>query len=394
MRRLSAHYIFPVDGHPLKNGIVEVNDDGTILNVIDTFGKINETEGTEFYNGILIPGFINTHCHLELSYLKGKITRHHGLAKFIETLKNIRDKEPSEIIAAKADFFDKLMWQNGIVAVGDISNDSITFPIKKESQIYYHSFLEFFGLTPQNAAKIYATTKEKIQALKLFKLNGNLVPHAPYSIAPTLFDFFKQDNYSDNEIITIHFQETQSENTYFSKQSGALYNLFQKWKITYPFKNNFATSTDYILQYLHHKNTTIFVHNTFATKNDTEKIKEKIDNPFLCLCPNANLYIENKLPDISMLINSEIPLSLGTDSLASNSSLSILEEMKTLQKHFPELNLEEIIKWATLNGAKALKMDKTLGSFTKGKKSGINLVENLDLKNLKLLPDTITRKLI
>ena len=212
MRRLSAHYIFPVDTPPLKNGVIEIDDDGTILNIIDTHGKNKESAGTEFYNGILVPGFINTHCHLELSYLKGKITPQKGLASFIKELKNIRNDTPSETIAAKADFFDKLMWQNGIVAVGDISNDTVTYPLKKTSKIYYHSFIEFFGLVPENAKTTYLATKEKLKTLELFKLKGNLVPHAPYSIAPELFTFFKNDNHTPEEILSVHFQESKSEN--------------------------------------------------------------------------------------------------------------------------------------------------------------------------------------
>ena len=394
MRRLSAHYIFPVDSPPIKNGIVEVDNDGTILNIIDTQGERKETANTEFYNGILIPGFINTHCHLELSYLKGKITPQQGLAKFIEELKNVRDGESPDIITAKADFFDKLMWQNGIVAIGDISNDTVSFPIKKKSKIYYHSFLEFFGLSTQNAEQIYTTTKKKLQTIRLFNLNGNLTPHAPYSIAPALFNKFKQDRHSPDEIISIHFQETESENTYFKNQTGSLAKLFKRWKMTYPHEASYSSSTDYILPYLPPDLNTIFVHNTFATGKDILKIKATIKNPFFCLCPNANLYIENRLPDISLLQKSEIPITIGTDSLASNRSLSILEEMKTLHQYFPEIDLNEIIKWATLNGAKALKIDNYFGSISKGKKSGINLVENLDLKNLKLLPKTIVRKLI
>ena len=394
MRKLSAHYIFPVDGPPLRNGIVEIDDDGTIINIIDTQGDKKETANTEFYNGILVPGFINTHCHLELSYLKGKIPSGQGLANFIENLKNVRSNESPEIIAAKADFFDKLMWQNGIVAVGDISNDTVSFPIKKESKIYYHSFLEFFGLSPQSIEKIVTATKEKLHALKLFNLKGNLTPHAPYSIAPELFDKFKHDKHSPEEIISIHFQETGSENTYFNQQSGNLFDLFKKWGMLYPYNKRYPSSTDYILPYLPTDLNTIFVHNTFATKDDILKIKEKIKNPFVCVCPGANLYIENRLPDISLLKNSEIPITLGTDSLASNHSLSILEEMKILQQNFPELNLNEVIRWATLNGAKALKIDNVFGSITTGKKSGINLVENLDLENLKLLPETIVRKLV
>jgi len=390
MRRLSANYIFPVDKPPIKNGIIEVEENGTIINVIDTQNK--ETAGTEFYNGILVPGFVNTHCHLELSYLKGKIPGHQKLAGFIESLKNIRSEESSEIIAAKADFFDKLMWQNGIVAVGDISNDTTTFPIKKESKIYYHTFIEFFGLIPEKAEKTYSAVKEKLNTLNLFKLNGNLVPHAPYSISPSLFNFYKTAIHAPTEIVSVHFQETESENTYFKHQTGDLFNLFKKWGMPFPFNSN--SSIDYLLENIPPHLNTIFVHNTFAGADAINKIKTTDEHPFLCLCPNANLYIENQLPDIPLIQNSDIPITLGTDSLASNNSLSILEEMKTIQHHFPDIPFHEILNWATINGAGALKLDNNFGSITVGKKPGINLVENMDLKNLKLLPESIVRKLI
>lgn len=395
MRTFSAHYIFPANTPPLKNGIIKTTDDGTIVNIIDTHGKITETAQTEFFNGIIVPGFINTHCHLELSHLKGKISPHSGLPHFIKKLKDIRTAESSDMISAKIAFFDKLMWQNGIVAVGDVSNNSISFPIKKESKIHYHSFIEFFGLSPQNAHTIYNTANKKLKTLKLFNLTGNIVPHAPYSISPELFELFRQDTHLPNEIISIHFQETDSENSYFKYQTGSLFNLFQEWKLPYPFSPKYKTSIDYILQYLQATGrTTIFVHNTFADKEDIKKIKENTENPFLCLCPNSNLYIENKLPDISLLKNSGLPITIGTDSLASNKSLSILEEMKTLHINFPELNLEEIIRWATFNGAKSLKIEHQFGSLTKTLKPGINLIENLDMENLKLLPETTIRKLI
>ncbi len=390
MRRLSANYIFPVDKPPIKNGIIEVADNGTVINVIDAPSK--ETAGTEFYNGILVPGFVNTHCHLELSHLKGKIPKHQKLSGFIQALKNIRSEESPEIIAARADFFDKLMWQNGIVAVGDISNSTLTFPIKKESNIHYHTFIEFFGLIQEKPEVIYSAVKEKLNMLHLFKLNGNLTPHAPYSISPSLFNLYKTAIHTPTEILSVHFQETESEDAYFKYRTGNLFNLFKKWGMSYPFKSN--SSIDYLLENLPPHLNTIFVHNTFAGTEAINKIKTTVDHPFLCLCPNANLYIENQLPDIPLLQASQIPITIGTDSLASNNNLSILEEMKTIQYHFPDIPFHEILTWATINGADALKLDNDFGSITIGKNPGINLVENMHLKNFKLLPETIVRKLI
>jgi cytosine/adenosine deaminase-related metal-dependent hydrolase len=96
---------------------------------------------------------------------------------------------------------------------------------------------------------------------------------------------------------------------------------------------------------------------------------------FYCLCPNANLYISNVLPDIHLLMKEQCNIVLGTDSLASNHQLSIAEEIKTIQNNFPGISLETMLQWATINGARALQMDDTLGSFEKGKQPGVLLLE-------------------
>ena len=131
----------------------------------------------------------------------------------------------------------------------------------------------------------------------------------------------------------------------------------------------------------------ILVHNTFTKQEDIDYIKlqthpdsyrDKLQT-FICLCVNANKFIEDAVPPIEMFRKNNCSIVLGTDSLASNWSLSIFEEIKTIQKNFPSIPLEEILKWATSNGAKALKLDHELGSIEKGKKPGIvNITERLE----------------
>ena len=124
----------------------------------------------------------------------------------------------------------------------------------------------------------------------------------------------------------------------------------------------------------------ILVHNTFTKQEDIDYVnqnKPKIRLVSFCLCPNANLYIENTLPPVDMLIKNNCNIVVGTDSLASNHQLSILEELKTISKIFPGISTETLLQWATINGAKALQMEKSLGSFEKGKKPGIVLIENI-----------------
>ncbi|HKL31088.1 MAG TPA: amidohydrolase family protein, partial [Tangfeifania sp.] len=117
------------------------------------------------------------------------------------------------------------------------------------------------------------------------------------------------------------------------------------------------------------------------------------ENTFLVLCPNSNLYIENRLPDVTLFRKNNLNICLGTDSLASNSRLSVLNEMITLQQYFPEISLEEMIKWATFNGARALQTKSRFGSFETGKKPGVNLITGADLKNLKLTSKCKVKKL-
>jgi cytosine/adenosine deaminase-related metal-dependent hydrolase len=109
---------------------------------------------------------------------------------------------------------------------------------------------------------------------------------------------------------------------------------------------------------------------------------------FWVLCPLSNEYIEDKIPDIAMIQSCVNNIALGTDSLASNFNLSILDEIKKILLEYPQIQTEEIIKWATLNGAKALNIDKSCGSIEVGKRPGLNLITNIDFKNLRITQDS------
>jgi cytosine/adenosine deaminase-related metal-dependent hydrolase len=127
----------------------------------------------------------------------------------------------------------------------------------------------------------------------------------------------------------------------------------------------------------------ILVHNTFTSEEDVRYVNREssignADTPqpqtFFCLCVNANRYIEDALPPVDLLRKNGCNIVLGTDSLASNWSLNILDEIETIRQNFPHIPLEELLGWATINGAKALGMDDFLGSFEKGKKPGVVLL--------------------
>ena len=289
MRRVSANYIYRVDGLPLKNGIVEIDDKGRIINIIDTKGELKESRNLEFYNGVIVPGFINTHCHLELSELRNKLPERLGLPEFLGKIVSHRKKTKSESGLKSIDLQDKLMQRNGIVAVGDICNTAESIQTKLNSKIYYHNFIEAVGLS-KNASEIFKLNFELSKVFTEKKLKNTIVPHAPYSVSTELFELINEHASQNNSILSIHNQETVSEKEMFVSKSGELFNKLKSMGVdlenwTPSGKNSLQT----ILKLLPENNNILFVHNTYSTSDDLQKVNNKLQNAYWCLCPLSNL---------------------------------------------------------------------------------------------------------
>lgn len=373
---LSASWLYPVHTAPVENGVLEIDSDGTIIKILTAAeaGQLG-IKDIQTYEGILVPGLINTHCHLELSHLAGKIAEHTGLPGFVQQVMQQRQASADEIEQAMEQA-DAAMYANGIVATGDISNQIVSRAVKLQSKIYYHTFVEAMGFNPDRAVEIIAKAEETKNAFA--PLKATIVPHAPYSVSAPLFaEISKASGYS-GESISIHNQETADENAFFESKTGHFLKLYEFLGLDISFfEAQGKSSLRTYLGLLPAAPNTLLVHNTFTSKEDLEFAALTHPNLYWCLCPNANLYIENRLPDVQLLKNAGITITLGTDSLASNHQLSILEEMKTLQEQ-AGVSLEEVLRWATWNGAVFLGLSQQLGSFEPGKKPGVNLIEHLN----------------
>jgi cytosine/adenosine deaminase-related metal-dependent hydrolase len=393
-RKFSAGHIFT--GYELLQQHVLITDDrGVIIDLI----KENEAgDNVEKFEGVLCPGFINCHCHLELSHMKGLIPKHTGLIDFVFTVVTERHFEEAEILLA-IENAENEMLQNGIVAVGDICNNKLTIPQKTKGRLLYHNFIEASGFPPAVANTRFLRAVDLYDSYSALLPASSIVPHAPYSVSPEIFAMI--NDLPGNNLLTIHNQETEAENELFEKGSGDMLAMYEKMGIDILFfKPTGKSSLQTWMPYFTREQSVIAVHNVATSEQDIEfKIqnlptgqagsKFKID---FCLCPNANLYITNTLPDINMLVRNDCNIVLGTDSLASNDQLSILEEIKTLQKNFPGLGLSTLLQWATANGSKALQMDSTLGSFEKGKQPGLVLIEGL--KDMRTNEKTFARRIL
>ncbi len=351
----------------------------------------------EFYSGILTPGFVNAHCHLEFSYLHGKITEHSGLGSFIGQINRLRNEE-KEQVEKSIQVNDRKMWAAGIAAVGDVSNSTLTLETKQKSRIFYHTFVESFGFHPIRADKSFQTAQAVFAAFTEKKLSASVVPHAPYSVSDTLFEKIITEAIKTKSVLSIHNQESEAEAEFFKTGTGSIADhLHKNLKLDIShFPPGEKSPLTTILKHLPLQNRLLFVHNTFTKKEDLEEICKNRShrNTHFVLCPNSNLFIENQLPPLSLFQNERLNICLGTDSLASNHQLSILAEMITLQQNFEDIELLALLKWATINGAKALEIENRFGSFDAGKQPGINLISGIDLKSMKLTKSSRVKRLI
>lgn len=372
MRFLKANKIF--DGR-------QYLPEGSVL-VIDSQNRLKEIVGAttlqndiiESFEGIIIPGFVNAHCHLELSHLKRKIQKHTGIPGFGKQIimQRMTGGFTKETIHEHALAADAQMWNNGIVAVGDISNADDSFKTKQNSKIKYHTFIEILGLNPANEKMMFDLSLPFFKMLQSLGLLGSLAPHAPYSTSLQLIDRIAKFDKEHNLPLSIHNQETEEETKFFLGQANGFKDLYDFLKADISWFNapGHSSLQEYINVFNEQK--VMLVHNTFSAKEDIKVAADK--NCFFCFCPNANLYIENKLPDYSLFKDYKNSLCLGTDSLASNDNLDLIDEANVILKNSNTFSLETILQMMTYNNASALNLENEFGSLIPGKNTGLNLV--------------------
>ena len=396
-RKFKADYLFLGDRMASPDSVLITTNEGIVQAVVP---ESEAGSDVEVYSGVLSPGFVNCHCHLELSHMKGVIPEGTGLVDFLSTVIRRRaafaeasateggggvtkasgEETIREAIAAG----EQEMLDNGIVAVGDICNTADTVVQKTLGRLYYHNFIETMGFIEQGAQARFAHSLGIFNAFAAaYQLpieSNSIVPHAPYSVSGALFRLIA--GFPGNHLLTIHNQESEAENEWLLSGKGDFLRLYQLLGLDVSFyRGTGKRSLESFLPYFYRNQSLILVHNVATGAEDVGAAVGGIDTVaggpdlYFCLCPNANLYISGQLPDVELLHRRGCRIVIGTDSLASNHRLSILEELKTLQRAFPGLSTPTLLQWATAGGAEALQVEGVLGAFSSGKDPGVVLIE-------------------
>ena len=332
---------------------------------------LDSMEGVEFHSGILCAGFVNAHSHVELSYLRGAIAEGGGFAAFAESIGRVRGNYSEEERLAAIEEADRAMWQEGVDAVGDIVNGATSFATKAASKIYYHNFVEVFGLRECNLDR---------QRALLSEANTSLTPHSVYSVQDAPFREVCGEELS--QPLSIHFQESPAEAQLY-RGEGSLHDWYEKVGFRCDFLH-YGGPAERIVSSIPKGRSILLVHNCEISSSDVEQIMDHFTAPvYWVLCPRSNNYISRIEPQSVELLRHggpNINICIGTDSLSSNWSLSMVEEMKM----FRNVPLAELLQWATINGAKALGVADRYGSIEVGKRCGIVNLRGVNLDDFTL----------
>lgn len=376
--RLTAEYVYTSGASGvIKNGYVEFDEaDGTIVSV----GECSADE--QITPGALTPGFVNGHCHIELSHLHGKFRKGTGMAGFIDQINELRDWAGRDEKVRLTRYWMDKMWADGVSAMADISNDDSSFDVKKSHDMYTRTFLEVFGSEPHMCEGVM----EEVTALNATADQAGIdaapTPHSCYTMSPELLSASAAAGLAKG-FLSYHSQESQEEEDLLRTGSGAMYENRRRSGMSTPPVTG-ESSLKYFIQRLAsavpapYSQHILLVHNVCLTQDDIDAAKKVMDNVYWTVCPLSNIFIHNALPPIPLMRSNSLDIMLGTDSLSSNDDLDMVKEMFCIHQNFPEVPMSEILEWATLNGARFLKKDDVIGSLEVGKKPGIVRINNID----------------
>lgn len=395
MRRVAANYIFPIDREPIKNGYIDIDDSGTIISV----GTLeSESASTEFYNGILCPGFTNAHCHVELSNLQGKFIKGTGMSGFINQINELRESAPKEERVAAIKREMRKMYDEGVTSLGDISNCDESFEIKKNSPIYSRTFVEVFGTEAKDAKGIIKDAVSLAEKGRKMGLDAAVTPHSPYTMSPELLTLAAAEGLKYG-FISYHNQESEEEEEMIKNNRGNLYENYIGRGLSIPP----ATGKPALLHFLNclqkahsapFEEHILLVHNVVSDEESIEAACAILKNVFWITCPLSNLFIHNKLAPLRLFMKHNLKIAVGTDSLSSNDILSMTEEIKCIEKNFPDIPLKTILEWCCRNGAEALEKYDTTGSLTPGKSPGVVFIDAIDFNEMKLTEMSKSKRII
>jgi cytosine/adenosine deaminase-related metal-dependent hydrolase len=376
-RALHADHLLSGDAPPIVDGAVVVGDDDVIVDVGRAAEVLPRHAGAELerVSGVVFPGLINAHTHVELSAMRGKVPGGRGFIPWVDRLVTIRAETTAEETSELIDAAIAELGRSATVAVGEVTNSLASVVPLAHAGIGGCIFHEVFGTDRAVVLRRIEGLRDELHERVPIWPSSDLAyapsPHTLFTLHPDAVRVLLQSAASRGLRASLHLAEHASERRAIEHGDGPAPEWFaerMKQRPEWPMRPLFDLAADVGAL----REGVVLVHLTDARPDELGRVASS--GAAVVLCPRSNLHIEGRVPPLLELRAAGIDAALGTDSLASNTSLDVLAEACALAERFPTVPSWELVKMATWNGARALGRPE-LGRLAKGARPGIFAVD-------------------
>jgi cytosine/adenosine deaminase-related metal-dependent hydrolase len=384
----TAKYVLAEAGMLLRNAAIHISDPGRISRLEPWQGPPRklETSVIDWGSAIILPGLVNAHTHLELTCLRGLVNRSSSFTAWLASLMTERRKLAQEEYLDSVTRGAHMCASSGTTLIGDISASGCSWEALKPEKLRKVVFEEVTAFLPEKAGEAIAALTARLNRVQPdCYLSSSVSPHAPYSVSPALFRAVAELARQRNMRPAIHVAETNQELELLTKGTGEFRDFLsglgvlpEAWLppglAPVPYLEGLG-----ILE-----RPALLIHGNYLDEESMSLVLSR--NCSIVCCPRSHAFFGREPHPVRRLLDMGINVALGTDSLASNDSLSVLDEMRFLFRNRKDLKCDEIIRMATLNGAVALDFGGVLGRLRRGywaDMTVLRLPENIGDRNVE-----------
>jgi cytosine/adenosine deaminase-related metal-dependent hydrolase len=366
MIRYRAAWVLPISRPPIRGGIVAIERD-----LIAGVGERAEGAIEDLGDVAILPGLVNAHTHLELSWMRGQVPPGESMPAWAATLMSLRrtvsHEPPDPIIDAIAE-----VRRSGTCLVGDVTNTFATYEPLLDSELSAMLFRELLGFSAADPEALVRAAGAQIADLTpVAWLRAAIVPHAPYSVSPALLRAIAAANSGP---LSVHLGESAQEVQFLRDGSGEWRSLLQSLGVWNPsWTPPCCGPVDYLDRMGMLNTRLIAVHGAQFT--DAELSRLSSAGATVVACPRSNRWTGAGEPPIERFYASGVRVAIGTDSLASVEDLNLFAEAAAVRRLAAAVPARRILHSATLAGAEALGFASELGSIDAGKRAQLIAVQ-------------------
>lgn len=371
MRLFSRHILGP-DCSQWTRGAIHVEDD-RIVNIepLVKLPKCVTKSDSLLADYSLLPGFVNAHCHLELTSIgslpRDPLRNKNHKINFVSWIRELvlrKEKLTQDAQAQGIKMGAEKLLQSGVTTLGDHMNFNTDWRAITQTPLRGRIFGEVLGIVPEVCEHIYTLFKKMQQEFSSSRFRLHISPHSVHAVAlPVLLKLLQ----TESPPLSIHLSESLEEKEYFGSRGGDLLKLIHDLGVVAPLYA--ASGLEMLAAQQTDLSKILLIHGNYLGPAEITLIKK--NNICIVHCPGSHAYFEHQSFPLDQWLDQNITIALGTDSLASNFELNFLGELRTVRKNFPGVGTNQILQMATINGAKALCMENEVGTLERGKKADI-----------------------